>query len=196
MSKKQSGKKQSQGTYNPKDLAASAAFVEKASQPFADVTRLEPDEKRRMLRSKRGAREVIAMIADLAVKYGVVAPGVTPDTMTAMSNQARALEPLLATVSALYELVRDEHLRAQTQSWKMATVTYGILKKSATTDRAMFEDLEPVRRWFQAAVNAKSGSATRKGKGAPAPAAPVAPASPAAATDTTIAPAIVRITHG
>src|SRR5581483_8222588 len=105
MSKKQSGKKQSQGTYNPKDLAASAAFVEKASQPFADVTRLEPDEKRRMLRSKRGAREVIAMIADLAVKYGVVAPGVTPDTMTAMSNQARALEPLLATVSALYELV-------------------------------------------------------------------------------------------
>lgn len=152
---------------NPKDVAQSTTFVEKAEAPFSNTPRLTADERKRLPKARRGASEVIPTIAQVATKYGIVPPGVSLDEMLSNVEEARTLEPLLRAAGTLYETVRDSYLRAQSSAWKSATLTYVMLATAGRTNQAVLDDLAVAVRFFKA-----GRKAAPKGQQAAAPAAP------------------------
>lgn len=175
MSKKQSSKGSSNqsSAFSVKVVESSTAFVEKAAAPFQGVERLSSLDKQRLLKLKRGARDVVPTLVTLASKYGVNLPGISLDGMTLKIESARNLEPLVTAVGVLYDTIRDSQLADEGDAWKSAIAIYAVLSATAKANKTLAGELEPVKSWFRSVVRRRS-TAT---KGAPAPAAPDAPAA-------------------
>ncbi len=135
--------------FSPKSIEASLALVEKASQPFAGATRLTAADRKHKVKFRRGAHSIIPMIAALATKHGLVAPGHSMDAMVASIESAQALEPLLGAVTVLYETLRDQYLIHQADAWQTATATYAMLNAGANADVDIAREVEPVQEWFR-----------------------------------------------
>ena len=169
----------------PKAIDASMALVEKAAHPFASVVRMSALDRKRAAKLKRGAHQVIPTIAHLATKFAVELPGSPISVMLTEIAHAQALEPLLGAVAALHETLRDEYLRSQSNAWKTASRTYGMLRVAGEVNAAVRTELEPVQTWFRHRAAKKSSSSSRSKKAAaPVVGATIVPATPPAPADT------------
>src|SRR6185437_10198106 len=148
-SKSTKSKKMSVGTLASKQVSAILALVQKAATAVAETPRMTVVERKRTAKMKRGAHQVIPLIAVLAQKFGVEAPGSPVVEMSSNMEHAQSLEPLLATLASLYGTVRDEHLRSQADAWSTAIVTYGMLKKAGEANQHIRDELAPVTKWFR-----------------------------------------------
>ena len=131
---------------------------------------------------KRGAHQVIPTIAHLATKFAVELPGSPISVMLSEIARAQALEPLLGAVAALHETLRDEYLRSQSNAWKTASRTYGMLRVAGEVNAAVRTELEPVQTWFRHRAAKKSSG--KKSAAAPVVGATIVPATPPAPADT------------
>jgi hypothetical protein len=177
------------GPIGPKAIDASIALVEKAAHPFASVVRMSALDRKRAAKLKRGAHQVIPTIAHLATKFAVELPGSPISVMLSEIAHAQALEPLLGAVAALHETLRDEYLRSQSNAWKTASRTYGMLRVAGEVNAAVRTELEPVQTWFRhraaKKTSSSSSSSSRKTAAAgPAVGATIVPATPPAPADT------------
>ncbi len=142
-------KTKSKHPVSTKAVDASIKLVEKARQPFTQVTRLSSDERVRTAKLKRGAHQVIPAIAHVARKFAVEVPGHSIAEMLSEIETAQSLEPLLGAIADFHATLRDEFLRSQSASWKTATVTYAMLRKAAEVNQSVASELEPVQKWFR-----------------------------------------------
>ncbi len=134
------------GTLN---LAAIQKLVDEVRAPFANVVRLTAVEKKRMAKMKRGAHEILPLIAQLAKKYAVQAPGTSVDDITSSLTYAQSLEPLLGSVTALQGTLNDAHTGAESTAWKTGTVSYAMMKKASRANVNLANELKPVTEWFR-----------------------------------------------
>jgi hypothetical protein len=154
---------------SPKAIAASLALVAKAAHPLANVARMSGPDRHRLVKLKRGAQQVFPTIAHVASKFALEVPGSSVADMMSKIAHARELEPLLGAVSDLHEALRDEYLRAQSEAWSIATVTYGVLRKAAEANHSIRTEIAPVRAWFRYSNGRKAAKVAE-------PAAPPKPA--------------------
>lgn len=163
-------RKSSPDSLGPKAIAASTQLVAKAAAAFANVPRMTVNTRKRTVKLKRGAHQIIPTIAYVAKKFAVEVPGVSVDEMLSSVETAQSLESLLATVNTFYQTLKTEHLRLQASAWKTAIVTYGMLRMASEVRVDIRDELLPVVKWFRYAGAPK---------GTPANGAANAPAKPA-----------------
>ncbi len=157
---------------SPKQIEASITLVEKASQPFVGGPVFTKTDRLHHLKMKRGAHQIIPMIASLASKYGVVVPDLSPDEMRSSLQQAQAIESLLGTVAVLHQTLKDTYLSHNADAWKAATVTYAMLTSASRAKESLAQELVPVKEWFRyrSPKSKEASAATVKGKRAAKPA--------------------------
>lgn len=165
-------KKPASNAIGPKQIAASLKLVQKAAEPFADIKTLNAKDRQRALKLKRGAKNVIGQIATIAQHFGVEAPLMPIDEMLSKMAYADELTALHTAVGTLYAQLGDEILRSQSDAWKTATVTYGMLRKAANGQAIVREQLASVEEWFRQSTRR---AATKKSPATPAPAQPAKP---------------------
>jgi hypothetical protein len=171
--------KKAEAPINPKAIDASIALVAKAALPFANIVRMDSQERSRVAKLKRGATQVFPTIAYVAKKFALEVPGSSIDDMMSKIAHAQALEPMLGAVADLHAALRDEYLRSQSEAWLTATVTYGVLRKASEANHSIRTELAPVRAWFRHKGN-NGGS-----KPVVAEPAVTEPAAPTAVADAT-----------
>jgi hypothetical protein len=177
----------------------SIKLVGQVAEAFASVQRLTPSGRRRVLKLRRGAHQVIPQITAVAAKFGLETTSVSADATNAALAHAQALQPLVAAVSALHQTLVDALLSAQGDAWKSATVMYGMLRKASEADVNVANELAPVVEWFRPRPKTDAAATTPETTAAPAAAGSTSPATvttsapaPAAATAGVIAPAITK----
>jgi hypothetical protein len=170
--------KNSHSHSSPLDTSAIQKLVEQAQAPFEGVVRLTTLEKKRTAKLKRGAHQVLPLIAKLASKYSVQAPGTSVDDITSNIAYAQSLEPLLGAVGVLHGTLTDAHMSAQASAWKTGTVTYAMMKKASKANVNLASELAPVTEWFRAKAKGDKSSA-KKDTTTATPSASPAVASPA-----------------
>ncbi|HEY2514618.1 MAG TPA: hypothetical protein VGI39_27325 [Polyangiaceae bacterium] len=174
------------------DVSAIQKLVEEAQSHFSAVVRMTTTDKKHAAKLRRGAHQVLPLIAKLATKYAVQVPGASTDDMTSNLDYAQSLEPLLGTVAVLHETLRDAHLNAQSSAWKTGVTSYGMMKKAAKANVSLSNELTPVAEWFRQRAKGQQPNATPAaptGKAAGAQNAAAVKPSGAAATATANAPA-------
>lgn len=153
---------------SPKQIAASHKLVTKASQPFERAPRLTATERKHLARLKRGAHQIIPLIASIARKHGVVPPDSSFDEMFSSLEYAQALEPLLGAVTVMQQTLKDQYLAHNASAWKTATVAYGMLSKAGEAKQSILDELAPVQEWFRhrsaLSLEASAAKGTRKPK--------------------------------
>jgi hypothetical protein len=172
------------GTLN---LVAIQKLVNEAQAPFANVVRLTPSAKQRTAKMKRGAHEILPLVAKLAQKYSVQAPGTSVADIQSNIDYAQSLEPLLGSVATLLETLKDAHLSAESAAWTTGTVSYGMMKKAAKANVNLANELAPVTEWFRnrakgtKAEDTSATSTSARGSTSPSAAAVAPVAGPTAA---------------
>ena len=173
--------KSTKATVSSKQIASALTAFEKVTAPFAGVPALTPTDRKRMVKIRRGAHQVIPTIAILAQKFAIEAPGLQVDDMLSNLQQATDLEPLLNAVAAFHQTLKDAHLAASGAAWKTAMVTYVMLRSAGEANRRVGDELVPVQQWFRHRVSS-SNAASATGTAATPASAPAAIAPAAAAT--------------
>ncbi len=191
-------KSNSKASVSSKLIVEMNRLVGQATEKLGSVPRRTPKERSRGLKIRRGAHQVIPMIASLATKYGVEAPTVSGDKISTSFETAQALQTLLSNAELLHQTLIDANYGEQSAAWKGAMSLYGMLGKAADANPNIANELQPVKEWFKkrtkgtvpAATPTATPATTPTTASAPAPVvAPVAAQSPAAVT--TSAPAHV-----
>ncbi len=156
-------KRNAKAPISPRQIETSITLVEKASQPFDGGPVLTKADRIRYVKMKRGAHQVIPLIASLASKYGVVVPDLSPDAMHASLQQAQVLEPLLGAVAVLHQTLKDQYLSFNADAWTAATVTYAMLTSASRAKANLATELVPVKEWFRyRSPNSKKASASNE----------------------------------
>jgi len=155
---------------SPSPIDASITLVKQARQPFANTVRLTSVERKRMVKLKRGAHQVIPQIAQIAKAYAVEVPGSSIDEMLTTIQQAQSLEPLLNAVRDFHKTLLDEYLRTQSAAWKTAIATYGMLRSASAANQSIHTELESVQKWFR--IGPRKKSTAQPTTSAPPPATP------------------------
>jgi hypothetical protein len=130
-------------------IASTIELVERALATFAYVERLTPEQRKRNLKIRRGAHQVIPQITDVARTFGVALPGASSDDLDAAMAHARALEPLLSAVAVLHATLADEYLTSQGDVWQRAMALYVMLRSAATTHMDLATSLTTIKAWFR-----------------------------------------------
>jgi hypothetical protein len=185
-------KSNSKASVSSKLIGEMNRLVGQATEKLGSVPRRTPKERSRSLKIRRGAHQVIPMIASLATKYGIEAPTVSGDKISSSFETAQALQTLLSNAELLHQTLIDANYGEQSAAWKGAMSLYGMLGKAADADPNIANELQPVKEWFKkrtkGTVPATTPTATPSATtpttaSAPAPvAAPVAAPAPAAVT--------------
>jgi hypothetical protein len=168
------------------DTSAVQKLVEEAQASVEGVTRMTPIERKRAVKLRRGAHQVLPLIAKLASKYSVQAPGTSVDDIASNIAYAQSLEPLLGAVGVLQGTLSDAHLSAQSSAWKTGTVSYGMLKRASKANVNLASELAPVTEWFR--TKAKGEPKAKRSKKTDTT-AETPPAEAAEAQATPVAPA-------
>jgi hypothetical protein len=131
------------------DASAIQKLVEEAQTHIDNVARMTTTDKKRAAKLRRGAHQVLPLIAKLARKYTVYAPGTTADDIDSHIAVAQSLEPVLGAVAVLHGTLADAHMSAETSAWKLGTVSYAMMKKAGTANVNLANELAPVTEWFR-----------------------------------------------
>lgn len=151
-----------------------AAVLRKARK-FGIV--LDPDERIRLVRARKGADHVVARVHELAVKYNVDLPGIPLQGMQDDLALVRMLRPVHSALKDVLTVIDDTEGQAESESWDAFLAYYATLSGMATripTLAAELKDVQTFMRTWRA----------RKAVAAPVaePARPVEPVKPAEPT--------------
>jgi hypothetical protein len=127
-------------------LASCANSVEAELGP--DLPPLNPEEKRRSLRMRKGAEPVVRTIAGLAKTYGLDSQSLHSDDMTSHLELATVLAPLEATLSKVLKRISDGRFLANSNAWDMALQFYSLLQRRAPSDGQLAAALAPIADFF------------------------------------------------
>jgi hypothetical protein len=170
----------------------STKLIAQATKAIGPVQRLTPLDRIRSAKIRRGGHQVVPLIATVATKYGIDAPNISGDALSASLAHVQSLDALLSATTELHATISDVHFSASNGMWSSARSLYAMLKAVATTNASIATELHPVEEWFRyrkpAAPQADATAATTP---ATAVASTSANEAPVATTSADEAPAAV-----
>jgi hypothetical protein len=150
----------SNSSVGPKQIDEMNRLVGQVTEKLGSVVRRTPKERSRNLQIRRGAHQVIPMIASLAAKYGIEAPTVSGEKISTSLDTAQALQTLMSNADLLHQVLIDATYGAHRDAWRGALSLYGMLGKAAYADPNIANELQPVKEWFKARRKGTKATAT------------------------------------
>ena len=170
-------------------IEESTNLLVQATKAIGPVQRLSPLERRRSAKARRGGHQVVPLIAAVATKYGITAPAMSGDALSASLARVQALDPLLSASAESHATIFDAHFQASNEMWTSARALYRMLKTVGHTNPSIATELKPVEEWFRVqrsvkkqAENTTTTPATAGTTTSAATTAPAAVVTPAAAS--------------
>jgi hypothetical protein len=181
------------------NITRAIALVKEAMEIAAIETPvLTGEERRGLLKLRKGGEAQIPQLAEMSAEYGVEVPArPTPDMATNLAL-ANALAPLLTVVGRFLKLIEDATLQYESEAWATAITLYSMLKKASMRQPALKAELASLETFFayrhpSTVTPAAPSDTTKKAKRAKRTAdeekALAAAQSPAVITDAAAAPA-------
>jgi hypothetical protein len=136
---------------------------------------LTPAERRRVAKIKKGGKDLLPKLTDMAARHGVQIHGLALADLQPHLDLIARLDPLVTAVQSADTLVSDTTLNAKSQTWKGLSAIYTILSRVAVDNPALRDELTSTTAFFKA-PRPKTTSAKKKD---------AALATKAAATETT-----------
>jgi hypothetical protein len=136
-------------TATPRLIEEAKKHLEKAKAPVATVTALTPKERLRVLKPRRGGRQVVVRVAELASQYGLELEDMSGDEIVALMDSAARLRGLLAAIEQLRASVKDAVLRSENEAWKYTIAAYGALRGIAKARPVLGTSLVEVEEAFR-----------------------------------------------
>ncbi len=92
---------------------------------------LTTDDRKRLLRARRGANEHIQRVVDLATKHGVSLPNVPLAGIANDLQLEQQLQPIEEELRVALQVAEDAGAQASSESWEGFLAYYGVLSSMA-----------------------------------------------------------------
>ena len=124
--------------------------------------KLSSDDTKHLLRFRPGGEVIVALVADLAVKYGIALPDMSVAGMRDDLILAQRLAPIASSVGLIAERLTNTVGQARSETWQAATGNYSVLVRVSVANPSLEKELEPARAFFarRAKPQAPSGGGT------------------------------------
>jgi hypothetical protein len=109
---------------------------------------LTSDERRRLLRPRRGAGDHIRRVAELASKYGLSVADAPLDGMKRDLGLGEQLLPFEDQLRVALTIAEDTAAQADSEAWQAFLMYYALLRAMADRNADVAVDLEPVTRFM------------------------------------------------
>ncbi len=105
---------------------------------------LTTDDRKRLLRARRGANEHIQRVVDLATKHGVSLPNVPLAGIANDLQLEQQLQPIEEELRVALQVAEDAGAQASSESWEGFLAYYGVLSSMAQRMPDVAADLASV----------------------------------------------------
>ncbi len=112
------------------------------------TVKLSADDARHLLRFRPGGEAIVALVADLATKYGIALPDMSVDGMRADLTLAQRLAPVASSVGLIAERLSNTLGQARSETWQAATGNYSVLVRVSVANPSLEKELLPARAFF------------------------------------------------
>jgi hypothetical protein len=110
--------------------------------------KLSSDERKHLAQFRPGGESIVALVGDLAVKYGIHLPDMPINGMRDDLTLVQRLAPLYSELSLLLSQVDDTIAQARSEAWQAATGNYSVLSRVAAANPSLAKELEPAKEFF------------------------------------------------
>ena len=110
--------------------------------------KLSADDARHLLRFRPGGETIVALVADLATKYGIALPDMPVEGMQADLTLAQRLAPVASSVGLIADRLNDTLGQARSETWQAATGNYSVLVRVSAANPSLEKEMEPARAFF------------------------------------------------
>ena len=115
-------------------------------KPF--MIKLSKDEKRRLLQFRPGGEQIVALVANLAEKYGISLADMPVAGMRSDLQLSQVLAPVVGQMSLMATWGDDTVDSASSEAWQAATGNYSVLSRVAESNPSLAEELKPAKQFF------------------------------------------------
>jgi hypothetical protein len=129
---------------NPELVRVILELLDAIEQQLPFLQTLPPSEKKRLVKARAGAQEVLEGIADLQRAAGM--PPGEDDPMLADLSVHRGLTQIGDRVSALAQRIDDTRFLAGSEGWTQGLVRYGMLRQLERTNPTLKTRLDRLQR--------------------------------------------------
>ena len=129
------------------ELKGEIAVVLRKAHKFGIV--LDPDERIRLVRARKGADHVIERVHELAVKYNLDLPGIPLQGMQDDLALVRMLRPVHSALSDVLTVIDDTEGQAESESWDAFLAYYATLSGMATRIPILAAELKDVQTFMR-----------------------------------------------
>jgi hypothetical protein len=112
------------------------------------TVKLSADDAKHLLRFRPGGEVIVALVADLAVKYGISLPDMPVQGMRDDLTLAQRLAPVASSVGLVAERLTNTLGQARSETWQAATGNYSVLVRVSVANPSLEKELEPARAFF------------------------------------------------
>jgi hypothetical protein len=110
--------------------------------------KLHAEDAKHLLRFRPGGEVIVALVADLAVKYNIALPDMPVDGMRDDLTLAQRLAPVASSIGLIAERLTDTVGQARSETWQAATGNYSVLVRVSVANPSLAKELEPARAFF------------------------------------------------
>jgi hypothetical protein len=110
---------------------------------------LTPQERRQVAKLRKGGKDLLPKLTDMAARHGVQITGLSPADLQPHLDLVSRLEPLGAALSAANTLVSDTTLNAKSQAWKGLSTIYTVLSRVARDNPTLRGELQSTTEFFK-----------------------------------------------
>jgi hypothetical protein len=130
-------------------LSRARDTVAQIETALGDQTRvLSPADKKRSLRLRKGAEQVMQHIVELVQQYKLDSEGLHSEELLAQMERLAALRPLETQLTQIATRVSNERFLVGSDAWSMALAFYAMLQRRALDDANLTEALGPIGDFF------------------------------------------------
>ncbi len=105
---------------------------------------LTTDDRKRVLRPRRGAETHMQRVLELAKKYNLSLPNIPLAGMDADLAVARQFQPIEDELRAGLQLAEDTGMQADSEAWEAFLAYYGVLSSMADRMPDLAAEIKPV----------------------------------------------------
>lgn len=105
---------------------------------------LSPEERKRLLRPRRGSEMQMRRVNDLAAKHEVKVPNVSSAQQANDLELASTMQPIADELRAIATMAEDTVGRAESEAWEAFLAQYAVLTSMATRMPELAAELQPV----------------------------------------------------
>ena len=131
-------------TLNPEAVSAALEYLGLLEGVLPFLQLLHPAEKKRLVKPRPGAQEVLQGIADLQRDAGI--PPGADDPMLADLSVYTGLTQIGDRLSSLAQRINDTCLLAGSEGWNQALIRYGMLRQLQRSNPALKARLDRLQR--------------------------------------------------